>query len=98
MRIPKSFDIGGQTFTVKLDPNLAKREKLLGCIHYGTTDIVLQSVKRDVLSRRVSEEVFIHELVHALFDKTLDDESHTEATVSAFAGYLHQALTTMEYK
>jgi hypothetical protein len=97
MRIPKKFQLGGNTYTVELVEDLAETENLLGYVRYGTSEIKLQTVKKGLLHKKEQEQVFIHELVHAIFDRTLG-ESHNEAVVQAVASHLHHALTTMEYK
>jgi hypothetical protein len=97
MRIPKRFQLGGNTYTVEMVKDLAEKDNLLGCVRYGTSSIQLQTVKKGFFHKVEQEHVFIHELVHAILDRSLGDE-HTEAVVQSIASHLHQALTTMEYK
>jgi hypothetical protein len=76
---------------VELVKDLAETENLLGYVRYGTSEIKLQTVKKGFFHKKEQEQVFIHELVHAIFDRALG-ENHNEAVVQAVASHLHHAL------
>lgn len=98
MKIPKRFQLGGQTIKVELHQTLAVDEGLLGYFKMGVCEIGLQIPAKGILTKEMAGEVFLHEMVHAIFNKTISDEANTEEAVAGFAAFLHQALTTMEYK
>ena len=98
MKIPKRFTLGGQTITVEYEEGLGVDKGLLGCIQFGTNQITLQPVMKGLITKTMAEEVFVHEMVHGIFNKCMPEEADTEQNVSAVATLLYQALTTMEYK
>lgn len=90
MRVPERFGLFGQTWRVERDKFLSDREGLLGKCDTDECLIVLQ----EGLSESVSEQVYLHELVHAVLDSMHDDLSKNEQFVDIFSALLHQAFTS----
>jgi len=103
MKIPKSFNIMGQTIEVKYDPQLTNRSDHTGEAHYRYNQIILQGAE-GYPGRPISqiEQTFMHELVHFILyygDCTdTKDLFKNELVVDRIAMLLHQAFTTMEYE
>lgn len=99
MKIPTSFKLMGKTYTIEYMPRLNFSENAVGMAYHRTRRIGLQTgspeYPRDV---EANEQTFLHELTHhilfAMGEHKLNDN---EKFVDMFAGFLHQALTTMEY-
>ena len=99
MRIPKSFQLFGQTITVEWLDRLIEDQDAVGEAHYRANRIVLQR-NNDGIARpqTQSEATFCHELVHWIFFMMNEDDLRkNEKLVDVFGRLLHQALTTMEY-
>jgi len=99
IKIPKKFQLFGQTIEVKTLPHLTSDNGTLGEAILGNNKIVLQeSVDGRKLNREQLEWVFLHELTHMILFHMGEKELVTdEQWVDFFARLLHQALKTMEY-
>lgn len=89
----------GKIYSVSYDSKLVYSENANGMCYHKSRRIVLQpdseTIPRD---RSDNEQTFLHELthhiLHAMGETKLNDN---EKFVDMFSGFLHQALTTMEY-
>jgi hypothetical protein len=89
MRIPKSFELGGMTWTVELIEDLGDLGRCM-------RDIQTIHVKKNE-KVQTREQAFCHELVHAI-KFTLGDDAHDEKEVDVFGTMFHQFLKTAKYK
>lgn len=92
MKIPKSFRLLGQTYTVEVVlPQDWKNEDAVGIFrpHMRRIELLFNS------SREALEQAFFHELTHAALNAMGKDKLYKdEAFVDLLAGLFHQALTT----
>jgi hypothetical protein len=89
MKIPKTFELAGSTWTVELVPNFT----MLG---QCSRDDRLIFLRENMLPEH-QEQAFFHELTHAI--KYMQGETeHNEQQVDGFATYLHQFFKTVKYK
>jgi hypothetical protein len=96
MKIPKRFKLAGQTIQVIIDKELQHREDLWGLTVYRENKILLdEAIARPQTGQ---EQTFLHELVHWILYAMESDLRTDEKFVNLFSNFLHQALTTMEYK
>lgn len=86
MLVPKSFKLAGVTWSVKYVEDLGN----LGETQRDKALIVI----RKELPTQGREQVFLHELVHAIKFTTGDNGPHDEKEVDAFAYLLHQYMNT----
>lgn len=97
MKIPKKFEVFGETFTVSFDEELTSRNDMVGQSYLRENRIVLQKPGKVYPKSRI-EQTFYHELVHVILDRISEHKlSGNEAFVDRFAGLLHQATKTMEF-
>ena len=86
--IPKTFQLFGHTFKV-VQPPKVDAQKSLGECNSSTNIIKL----RRSLKKESKEQVYLHELVHAILDSLSYDElSDDEVFVDQFSKALHQIL------
>lgn len=64
MNIPKKLKVGGTIYTVKQVKEIPESEDYVGMAYYRDAVIAVDKT----LENSVKESVFIHELVHALFN------------------------------
>ena len=100
LRIPKSFQLLGQTITVEWMDRLIEDQDAVGESHYRKNRIVLQQHNDGIVRPQTqSEATFCHELVHWIFFMMNEDDLRkNEKLVDVFGRLLHQALITMEYE
>jgi hypothetical protein len=100
MRIPKRFQLYGQTIEVVMDPTIGYNDDRGGAADYRNNTIHLQSPgEQTPLPQAHVEQIFCHELVHYLFDMAgYPDDRKDEIKVERISNLLHQALTTAEYE
>jgi len=100
MKIPKSFQLYGQTIHVKEYETLVADTRNVGQARYGDNEIALQSIKHGYKADKSQQEQwFLHELIHFIFDGLGRNElGSNEPLVDTFAYLLHQALSTAKYK
>lgn len=92
--IPTRFQLLGHTITVKVIPKSRWRHK--GCVGIWMPD----KLRIDLLSNSevtVLQQVFTHELTHAMLDMISHDLSADERFVDQLGHLLQQALTTFEF-
>lgn len=98
-KIPAKFTVGGQEITVKTVKKL--RGGVLGecCISDGRIDLALTSDDGYLsVSSSSMQNTLFHELVHCILDTMGDKElSANEKFVCSFAGFLTEAMRSMEY-
>ena len=103
MRIPKTFKLYGQTFTVEYNPALSHNDDVHGWARYRENKIVLQpSTPSTPITQEFLEHTFFHELMHHILYLSGEDQydpplHKQECFVDRIAGLLHQAMTTAEY-
>lgn len=99
MDIPKKFQIGGQTYTVRINEKQCNDLNAAGAYKTGSNQIVLRKLidSTTLYPKSQIEQTFLHELVHVILYamnemKLFEDEKF----VDLFATFLHQALTTQK--
>jgi len=93
MRIPSSLRLMGHTITVQLIPPIKwKRKGAVGWFDQNTLTI-------EVLKRpgTITEQTFLHELMHAVFFALNSPLYENEELVDQVGGLLHQAIKTAKY-
>ena len=100
MRIPKRFQLYGQTIEVVMDPTIGHNSDCRGLADYRNNKIMLQLPGEQVpCPQSQIEQSFLHELVHYLFDMAgYPDDRKDEVKVERISNLLHQALVTAEYE
>lgn len=101
--IPKSFEIMGETYVIKREPDLIERlgtKDMVGCIEYDQGVIKIQE-KTSTLNR--SEDsincTYLHEVVHCVLHTMRYNKMNAdEDFVDLFAGLLYQILKTSEFE
>lgn len=98
MRIPKRFNLHGQTITVRYADDLIHKEDRVGGAYYRDSIIKLQADSQSTpRSREQIEQNFCHELTHFILDQMGEPRLRSnEKFVDLFANLLHQALNTAE--
>lgn len=66
-RVPKSFELGGNRWTVTWSDTLLKDHGCYGVTHYDTNSIVMQRPIRGKYTMQNVMQVFWHEWFHAAF-------------------------------
>lgn len=94
IRIPKQFELFGDTITVEWVSDLAGKNGSRGEWRGNENKILLVDEKWRPHDYMVN--TFLHELSHAILDK-LGRNSSDEVLISGVAGLLHQFLKTAEY-
>lgn len=99
IKIPKTFQLFGQTITVEFVSHLTSENGTLGEARIGQNKIVIQAnVDGKKMSSEQSEWVFIHELTHmVLHHMGQEDLCEDEQFVDTFAKLLHQSFKTMTF-
>lgn len=97
--IPKAFYLLGHRIEVVTDGKLTHNDDALGLFISRENKIALMpSTKELPIPQSTMEQVFCHELVHALFFYAEKPKLFVnEELVNLLGGLLHQALTTLEY-
>jgi hypothetical protein len=92
--IPKSFRLMGQHWSVRVVPekDWVGDENGGYCLHEQCAILV-----RDMPSPQVREQIFYHELAHALMNKMGETElDEDEKFIDLLGSLLHQVLSTCE--
>jgi len=95
MNIPKQIKVGGINYQVEEKETVAigENKNYLGSCSYYDQKI---EIKSDLGDER-KEQVFIHELTHAIFNEAGYDE-HDEDEINRVAIVLHQVLKENDFK
>ena len=98
MKIPKTFELMGQTINVRFVSELLQESDALGQACYRTGEIrILESSPAYVVTREQQMQTFLHELMHWVFYKLNKDELRKdEDLVDMVADLLMQTLKTMK--
>ena len=91
--IPAQFQLLGHTVKVVIVPK--KRWRRLGIEGHWSPNHNKISILETVPEERI-QQVFCHEMCHAILDAMNSPLSQDEAFVDNFAGLLHQAWTTIK--
>lgn len=94
MRIPSSFRLMGHTIKVELIPPIKwRRKEAIGWFDPKTLSI-------EVLKRpgTATEQVFLHEVMHAVFYALNSELYENEELVDQIGGLLHQVIKTAKYE
>lgn len=93
MKIPKSFQLMGQTYSVRIVPKPEwKDPEDVGVLDGAAREILI--LKAD---KATMEQVWLHEVEHAILVAMGRDKlSKDEAFIDVHAAMLHQILTSME--
>ena len=100
IRIPKSFQLFGETITVEHRADHGQEKGGIGTAQYKQNKILLQkSTEGDYVEETLMENTYIHELLHFCLEdmgrvKLNDDEEF----VTILSGLLHQAFKTAVYE
>lgn len=99
MKIPKEFQLFGETITVEFSDNLEAMEAAYGIYYRTCNKIILQ---KSVIGSSTSEDKlylnFLHELTHCILDKSeYRDLKNDEQLVEIISKLLHQAFKTARY-
>lgn len=95
MKIPKQFNLAGQTINVVFDNNACHAEDAVGLSNDAKNLVVLANRLKsgDPVPKDMIELTFCHEMVHQILAKMGENKLHlNEKFVSQFANYLHQAI------
>jgi len=100
LRIPKRFQLMGQTIEVVYDASLNDVDDNVGQTRYRRNQIALQKNVEGVFRPQSKiEQTFCHELIHWILYMFGEEKLRLdEKFVDTFSGLLHQAITTMEYE
>jgi len=96
MLIPKTFDLGDRTYTVRMLPTMNKRG-VMGATYFQAARIEIgkKSKTTGVAYRREEiNETFWHELTHAILNDMGSGLDRDEDFVTAFSSRLAQAVST----
>lgn len=95
MRIPKKFNLHGETVSVVFDNMMAEQHGVDGLANYNTNTIKLCP---DKCNQKYIEKVFLHEMTHFILEHMGENELRSnEKFVDLFANLLLQAFDSMEY-
>jgi hypothetical protein len=93
MRIPSSFKLMGHTVTVDLIPPIKWKRKD-ACGWFDPNKLHIEVLKRP---GTITEQTFLHELMHAVFYALNHPLYQNEELVDQIGGLLHQAIKTAKY-
>jgi predicted SprT family Zn-dependent metalloprotease len=98
MDIPKTFELMGQTISVKFVSELLQESDTLGQASYRTGEIkILENSPTYKVTKEKQMQIFLHELMHWIFYKlNKEDLCKDEDLVDMVAGLLLQTLKTMK--
>ncbi len=98
LKIPKSFQLLGHTYKVKVVSKVDKGDDSWGQLDPHKKVLKLRNFYLDEADKEVFIETFFHELIHAiLFELEYNKESNNEEFVERVGRGLHQALKTAKY-
>ena len=96
MMIPKRFELGDRTYTVRMLPTMNKHG-VMGATYFQAARIEIgKKSKRTGVAYRQEEvnETFWHELTHAILNDMGSSLDRDEEFVTQFASRLAQAVST----
>ena len=99
MKVPKRFKLFGQTYTVEILNDYEDGSDSQGVAQFNKNRIVLQNHKSLNRPEAKTEQVYLHEVIHVIFNELhYPKEAYNEQMVDLIASALHQVITTSEYK
>lgn len=100
IKIPKEFQLFGQTIKVKFNNKKCGDREAYGSLTFVENKILLATeFDGEKIQKDRQERTFFHELCHAILDNMNEhDLSKDEKFVHNFASLLHQALKTSIYE
>jgi len=98
MKIPKTFQIFGQTIKVIFKKNLIDKEESFGIWDYNKNIIYLQpSTRKHRLTKEQIESTFVHEYLHTSLDLLGYEElSKDEKFVNQLSLCIHQIVKNIK--
>lgn len=99
MQIPKSFQVAGRTYKVRVDyKGRLEKKELMGTCNFPQGTIEISAVSEGKTRNREDiEHTFLHEVWHAIWYALGEDKiQHDEQKADAFCSLLHQVLTSGE--
>lgn len=93
MPIPLQVNVAGIDYTVQYQEDLLKTHSLMGQVIYAESKIDIDSS----MSESKQEQVFVHELVHAMLNEAGYDEQDEEM-VNRLSIVLYQVLKQNDLK
>ena len=94
--IPARFQLHGHVITVRIIPRSRWRHGK-NTVGIWLPDKLRIELLHDPIETQL-QQVFCHELTHALLDQMNHELSHNEVFVDNFSALLQQALTTFDFK
>ena len=101
-KIPKSFELGGCTYTVEVTDNRPEGVKntITGEICYSSSTI---KIYKNHVGYECTEDYkllsFYHELIHGILTAMGKSEMNDdEGFIESFANFLHQFMKTVKYE
>ena len=96
IKIPNKFHVGGQCIDIHYPDRLD--DKLGECCAPAGYIKIANTFRGETQSESSKENTFLHELTHCILDTMGEsDLSANEKFVSAFAGFLTEAVKSMEF-
>jgi hypothetical protein len=94
LAIPRQFHLHGHRITVRIVPLAKWRHPKVAVGMWDPTDHIIDL--RNDLGDTELQQVFCHELVHAVLDEMKHKISYDEKFVDNFGSLLQQALTSFD--
>ena len=99
VKIPKSFQVGGQDMEVRMVERCEKNYEGLCYLGAGYIEIADTIDRGDKQSEGSKRNTFFHELIHSILDTMGETElSANEKFVNCFAGFLTEAMADAYFK
>ena len=98
MKIPKEFNLMGQTIKVEMQDNIAQTEGATGVYYPSLQKILIQkSNSGNLYSTKQIEQAFVHELIHSCLDILGYKKLYkNESFVDRLAHLIYQALESFK--
>ena len=99
MKIPKTFQLFGNTIKVEIDVDKMDSASAYGQAQYKTDTVTLSNKAHgEPICKAEIETSLFHEIVHMVLRRTSHKElGEDEKFVDLIARSLHQVMTTMKY-
>jgi Zn-dependent peptidase ImmA (M78 family) len=95
IKIPKKFNVAGQTYTVVMDTGIQMEEDGILYDCHGLCQPQFNKItinKEAQLDRK--HVTYLHELTHVILHEMGHELYHDETFISVFSGLLHQVFIT----
>lgn len=101
MKLPKSFELMGRVFQVKIVPNLVNENDAVGEAKFRVDEVRLQKITESCpLTKDKQMQSYYHELVHHIICEMgyeFRNDNEEEKFVTLFSKLLYQGLKTAKY-